>query len=250
MTSQLKLNCDMGESYGIWSLGADAKVMPYIQQANIACGFHAGDPEVMVKTLRLAKQHSVEVGAHPGYLDKEGFGRRNMVYSSEQITHLVSYQVGAMLGLCALQEVTLSYVKPHGALYNAMMQDIEIFTAIVKALAGFAKQGVNLALMILACPDLKDYQAIAQAHQVKLIYEAFADRRYDENGLLVARSQANAVLKEPQEIIEQVKQLKEQQGITTVNGEFINLKVDSICVHGDNESAIALIAELQQLIEA
>lgn len=244
----LQLNCDMGESYGIWSLGADQQVMPFINQANIACGFHAGDPEVMVKTIQLAMKAGVAIGAHPGYQDKEGFGRRAMVYSASQITHLVRYQVGALSGLCALYGAELSYVKPHGALYNSMMQDVDVFTAIVKALSTGIQNQQNLALMILARPNLTAYQEIAKAHHVELIYEAFADRCYDEQGLLVSRQLPHAVLTDADAIIKQVSLLKNKQGIETHQGKFIPLQVDSICVHGDNEAAITLISTLQQLI--
>lgn len=248
----LKLNCDMGESYGIWSLGADQKVMPHINQANIACGFHAGDPDIMVKTIQAAKQAGVEIGAHPGYQDKEGFGRRAMVYSLQQITHLVAYQVGALSRLCQLYESELSYVKPHGALYNSMMQDVNVFTAIVKAVSNEAKHINNqqdLALMILARPNLTVYQNIAKAHHVKLIYEAFADRSYDEQGFLVSRHLPHAVLTDADKIIKQVSLLKDKQGIETHEGKFIPLQVDSICVHGDNDAAINLISTLQKLIK-
>jgi len=235
----------MGESFGIWSLGADQQVMPYIDQANIACGFHAGDPEVIANTLLLAKKAGVEIGAHPGYQDKEGFGRRAMEYSAQQITNLVSYQIGAINQLCQLYGCKLSYVKPHGALYNTMMQNEQVFTAIVKAVSAG-----SLALMILARPDLSAYQKIAKQYNVELIHEAFADRSYDENGLLVSRSLAGAVLSDPDAIIKQVSLLKNQQGIETIDGQFIPLKVDSICVHGDNQAAIALIKNLQQLINS
>lgn len=235
----------MGESFGIWSLGADQQVMPYIDQANIACGFHAGDPEVIANTLLLAKKAGVEIGAHPGYQDKEGFGRRTMEYSAQQITNLVSYQIGAINQLCQLYGCKLSYVKPHGALYNTMMQNEQVFTAIVKAVSAG-----SLALMILARPDLSAYQKIAKQYNVELIHEAFADRSYDENGLLVSRSLAGAVLSDPDAIIKQVSLLKNQQGIETIDGQFIPLKVDSICVHGDNQAAIALIKNLQQLINS
>ena len=241
----MKLNCDMGESFGSWVIGADADVMPYIDQANIACGFHAGEPDVMVKTIKLAKKQQVQIGAHPGYNDKQGFGRRSIKHCYLQITHLVCYQVGALKGLCELHDVTLEYVKPHGALYNDMMADINIFKAIIDALTAFKKP---LALMILARPDLQNYQKIAQQAGIKLIYEAFADRAYDDQGYLVSRTIAGAVLKDKQLILQQVKQLASKQTVQTINGKQIKLQVDSVCVHGDNSEAILLIRQLQQLL--
>lgn len=241
----MKLNCDMGESFGSWVIGADADVMPYIDQANIACGFHAGEPDVMVKTIKLAKKQQVQIGAHPGYNDKQGFGRRSIKHCYLQITHLVCYQVGALKGLCDLHDATLDYVKPHGALYNDMMADINIFKAIIDALTAFKKP---LALMILARPDLQNYQKIAQQAGIKLIYEAFADRAYDDQGYLLSRTIAGAVLKDKQLILQQVKQLASKQTLQTINGKQIKLQVDSVCVHGDNSEAILLIQQLQQLL--
>lgn len=235
----------MGESFGCWEIGADATVMPYIDQANIACGFHAGDPDVMVSTIKLAKEQQVQIGAHPGYDDKKGFGRRSIEHSSEQITYLVTYQVGALKALCELHNVTLDYIKPHGALYNDMMSNITVFKAIVDALSAFEKP---LALMILARPDLQNYKTIAQQAGIKLIYEVFADRAYDAQGYLLSRNIAGSVLKEQAQIIEQVQGLVDKQTIKTVDGKEIKLQADSICVHGDNAQSIAVIKQLRQLL--
>ncbi|MFT6985053.1 MAG: UPF0271 protein [Psychromonas sp.] len=241
----MKLNCDMGESYGAWEMGADQDVMPWVNQANIACGFHAGDPDVMVQTVQLAKKYNVQIGAHPSYNDKQGFGRRSIAHCYSQITPLVCYQVGALNALCSLHGKPLEYVKPHGALYNDMMADINIFTAIIDALVSFE---IPLALMILARPDLQEYQKIAEQAGIKLIFEAFADRAYDESGYLVARSQPGAVLNHADLIKKQVKQLIDRQTVSTLSGNEIKLKVDSICVHGDNSAGILLIQELQLLL--
>lgn len=241
----MKLNCDMGESFGAWKMGADAQVMPYIDQANIACGFHAGDPDVMVKTIELAKQYNVQIGAHPAYNDKQGFGRRSITHSNEQITRLICYQVGALQALCQLQGTALHYVKPHGALYNDMMADLDIFSAIVSALASFKQP---LALMILARPDLQAYQEVAAKAGVTLHYEAFADRAYDDAGYLVSRSKTGAVLTNEDAIKEQVQQLVEKQTVKSINGNTVSINADTICVHGDNPAAIALIKELQGII--
>lgn len=155
----MKLNCDMGESFGCWSMGNDAAVMPWVDMANIACGFHASDPDNMVATIALAVSRHVEIGAHPGYDDKIGFGRRSIPHSSESISALVAYQVGALEALCQLQGAHVSYVKPHGALYNDMMKTPVIFQAILAAVAGLNQQRETpLALMILARVDNTQYQ--------------------------------------------------------------------------------------------
>ena len=243
----MKLNCDMGESYGAWRMGAEAEVMPWVDQANIACGFHAGDPHVMVQTIKLAQQHNVQIGAHPGYNDKLGFGRRSIAHSDEQITQLVCYQIGALDALCALHGQCVEYVKPHGALYNDMMDNINVFAAIVTALASYK---APLALMILARPDLQAYQQIADKAGIRLLFEAFADRAYDKAGYLVSRSEQGAVLSEATAIKKQVQQIVTQHSITSINGNELKMQVDSICVHGDNPVAILLVEQLQQLLSA
>ncbi|WP_372881461.1 5-oxoprolinase subunit PxpA [Psychromonas sp.] len=241
----MKLNCDMGEGYGSWEIGMDQDVMPWVNQANIACGFHAGDPDVMVRTIKLAKLHNVQIGAHPGYNDKQGFGRRSIQHSYAQITHLVCYQVAALEALCRLQGTQLEYVKPHGALYSDMMLDVKIFMAIANAITSF---GYPLKLMILARPDLQKYQDIANQMGIELILEAFADRAYDDSGHLAHRSQPGAVLSDAELIKSQVKQLLDRQTVNTISGRELQLKVDSICVHGDNHSAILMIKQLHQLL--
>jgi UPF0271 protein len=240
----MKLNCDLGESFGAWTIGLDTEVMPHIDQANIACGYHAGDPLVMQKTLALAKQHNVTVGAHPSYPDLVGFGRRSMACSAEEIIALIHYQVAALDGMAAAQGLSIEYVKPHGALYNDMMKKPKVFEAILVALAQYPK---NLTLMIQATPEINDYRAQADKLGVTLYSEAFADRCYDDEGRLLARSKAGAVLSK-EAMLNQVKQLKQQGSITTVSGNVIKLAVDSLCVHGDNIEGVQAIREIKALI--
>ena len=204
----MKLNCDLGESFGSWTMGLDSDVMPYIDQANIACGFHAGDPLVMQKTLTLAKQCGVSVGAHPSYPDLVGFGRRSMSCSSQEIIALIQYQVAALDGMANTQGVSIDYVKPHGALYNDMMQKPEVFEAILIALAQYPK---NLALMLQATTEIDVYKAQATKLGVTLYTEAFADRCYDDKGRLLARSQLGAVLNK-KAMLAQVKQ-RQSKGV-------------------------------------
>jgi len=240
----MKLNCDLGESFGAWTMGLDSEVMPYIDQANIACGFHGGDPLVMQKTLALAKKHQVSVGAHPSYPDLVGFGRRSMQCSSEEIVALIHYQVAALDGMASAQGLSIDYVKPHGALYNDMMKKPEVFADILTALAKYPKK---LALMLQAIPEIEDYKAQAGKLGLTIYSEAFADRCYDDEGRLLARSEPGAVLNKAA-MLAQVQQLTDHGTITTVSGKVIPLHVDSLCVHGDNPEGVQAIGEIKALL--
>jgi UPF0271 protein len=186
----MKLNCDLGESFGNWVIGMDDEVMPFIDMANIACGFHASDPDTMAKTIQSAVKHGVTIGAHPGYDDKKGFGRRSIPHTSDELKNLVVYQVGAMIGMCQLCGAKVAYIKPHGALYNDMMRDEKVYRAIVE---GIAQSGFDLPLMILAKADNQHYQSIADEAGISLLFEAFADRAYTREGTLASRHLPGAV---------------------------------------------------------
>lgn len=240
----MKLNCDLGESFGNWNMGLDTEVMPYIDQANIACGFHAGDPVIMQKTLAMAKQHNVSVGAHPSYPDLVGFGRRSMNCSSEEIIAFVKYQIAAIDGVAQSMGIELEYVKPHGALYNDMMAKEDVLDSILMALSTYHKP---LKLMLQATANLQKHIEQAQHFNVELLSEAFADRCYDDNGKLLSRNFPNAV-HDKDKMLAQVKQLKEQGSVTTVNGNTINLHIDSLCVHGDNIEGVKSIKAIRDLI--
>lgn len=240
----MKLNCDLGESFGSWTMGLDKQVMPHIDQANIACGFHAGDPLVMQKTLVLAKAHNVSVGAHPGYPDLVGFGRRSMNCSTEEIIALVNYQVAAIDGVAKSLGLTLEYVKPHGALYNDMMAKDSVREAILMALSQYHRP---LKLMLQATPNIEQHRAQAKTFGIEVLSEAFADRCYDNDGKLLSRNKAGAVHNKDK-MLAQVKQLKEQGSVTTINGKILILKVDSLCVHGDNIEGVQAIEAIRELI--
>lgn len=240
----MKLNCDLGESFGSWSMGLDERVMPHIDQANIACGFHAGDPLVMQKTLKLAKEHHVIVGAHPGYPDLVGFGRRSINCSIEEIIALVTYQVAAIDGVAKSLGLELEYVKPHGALYNDMMVKESVRKAILTALSNYHKP---LKLMLQATPQIEQHREEAKTFDIEVLSEAFADRCYADDGKLLARSQTGAV-HDRKKMLAQVKQLKEQGSVTTVNGHVLALDADSLCVHGDNIEGVQAIEAIRELI--
>ena len=240
----MKLNCDLGESFGSWTMGLDEQVMPHIDQANIACGFHAGDPLVMQKTLKLAKTHGVTVGAHPGYPDLVGFGRRTMNCSSDEIVALMSYQIAAIDGVAKSLGLELEYVKPHGALYNDMMAKKDIREAILTALASYHKP---LKLMLQATPQIEQHRAEALLFKVEILSEAFADRCYADDGKLLARTKEGAVHSRDK-MLAQVKQLKEQGSVTTISGHVLPLNADSLCVHGDNIEGVQAIEAIRELI--
>lgn len=241
----MKLNCDLGESFGSWQMGLDTDVMPHIDMANIACGFHAGDADVMAKTLQLAKQHSVVVGAHPSYPDLQGFGRRSMALSHGEIVNCLHYQIAALDGMAQSAGLTLSYVKPHGALYNDMMSKPAVFDAVLDAIGRYYKP---LKLMILATAEQQQYRDLAAAKGVTLLFEAFADRRYTDDGKLTPRSQPGAVL-HADEMLTQVAQLVKHGTVTTATGKQLPLAADTLCVHGDNQAAIAQVQQIRALLK-
>ncbi|CAM4403231.1 5-oxoprolinase subunit PxpA [Pseudoalteromonas ostreae] len=239
----MKLNCDLGESFGAWQMGLDEEVMPHIDMANIACGFHGGDSDVLARTLMLAKQYNVIIGAHPSYPDKQGFGRRSMALSPQELSNCLHYQIAAIEGMAKVQGLTLEYVKPHGALYNDMMADKTILTTVMQAVASYPSP---LKLMILATAKVAKHQQLAQQYHLELILEAFADRQYTDDGQLVSRKIAGSVHDKPA-LIAQVKQLLATGCITTQSGKQLPLHADSLCVHGDNAAGIALIQEIKAL---
>lgn len=240
----LKLNCDLGESFGAWNMGMDSSVMPHIDQANIACGFHAGDPLVMKNTLALAKTHNVTVGAHPGYPDLVGFGRRSLKCQPSEVTAMLQYQIAAIDGMALSQGLELAYVKPHGALYNDMMADDALRLVIMQAIAAYHRP---LALMLQSTVHAEQHKQEARQAGIRILLEAFADRCYDDDGKLLARSKAGAVHSKDK-MLAQVKQLKETGTLTTVSGNTLTLEVDSLCVHGDNIEGVQAIEAIRALI--
>lgn len=231
----MKLNCDMGESFGAWTMGADTEIMPLIDMANIACGFHASDPQIMQKTVALAVEHNVTIGAHPSYPDLLGFGRKVMSFSPQELINIVLYQVGALQALCHAQGTQVAYVKPHGALYNQMMKDEATFIAVVKAVALLEGE---LPLMIMAMPDNTEHIRIAEQYHVSLLFEAFCDRAYDDNGNLVSRQIAGAVFSDVEKITAQASQFINQQSVTTLSGHTLPIHADTLCIHGDSDLAL------------
>ncbi len=241
----LLLNCDLGESFGAWKMGLDDQVMPFIDQANIACGFHAGDPVVIKKTLLAAKRNNVVVGAHPSYPDITGFGRRSMKIPPIELIPLLQYQIAALTGMASNLGIEVAYVKPHGALYNDMMADGHIRSAVMEAIAECHQP---LAFMLQATPDAEIHREEAKSFGIEVLFEAFADRCYDDNGALLSRTKEGAVHSK-EKMLEQVIQLQQQGTVTTVSGHSLTLQADSLCVHGDNLAGVQAIEEIRQLIQ-
>lgn len=241
------LNCDLGESFGSWKMGMDEAIMPYIDSANIACGFHASDPVTMQKTVALACKHGVTIGAHPGYPDLVGFGRRSLKCSSLEIESFVIYQCGALQAICQANGTQIEYVKPHGALYNDMMKDEDIFMSIVK---GLSKYNKNLKLVILSTNNNAHYEFLAKSYSIELIYEVFADRGYTNEGLLVPRTQEGAVIESKDAIVKRIDLLQNENRLQTASGDVIEMQADSMCVHGDNQKAIDLVKSLREYLDA
>jgi len=243
----IKLNCDMGESYGLWEIGSDKEIMPYIDMANLACGFHAGDSVTMYKSVALAKENNVEIGAHPGYQDIVGFGRRSMVCTKGEIIALVLYQLGALNAFCQVHKTKITYLKPHGALYQDMMKDNDVFNAIVEALASY---DTKIKLMILSTPRNKEYANMAKIHNIELLFEVFADRNYNDDGSLVSRMKDNAVIEDEKDVVSRIKSLKDKGTLLSINNKELTLQTDALCVHGDTKGALQFIKILKREITA
>ena len=245
----MKLNCDLGESFGSWTMGLDEEVMPHINMANIACGFHAGDPNVMFKTLHLAKKFNVEVGAHPGYQDINGFGRRSIKHSKQELVNLIVYQVSALAGMAKTVGMTVSYVKPHGALYNDMMASSDILAAVIEAMKLLnGNTDKKLKLMMLATANWQQHQQMASESDVELLFEAFADRKYTDSGHLLSRGREGAVLNQEQ-MLKQVSNIVKHGKVETASGKELSIKADTICVHGDNQAGIDKIKQIRAICQ-
>lgn len=231
---QIDLNSDLGEGYGPWTMGDDAQILDCVTSANIACGGHAGDPETMYRTLRLAAQRGVRVGAHPGYADREGFGRRVIPMAVEEIGRLVVAQVGALMALARLAGTEVRYVKPHGALGNLAAADRGVAAGIVAAI-----QGLDARLAVLAISGTA-LEHVAREQGLAVHSEIFADRAYLPNGQLVPRSQPGAVLDDAREAADRLVGWLRSGRMPVVGGEPIALRADSICVHGDSAHAVEM----------
>ena len=237
---RVDLNSDLGESFGRYTLGMDERVIPLITSANIACGYHASDPVVMAKTVSLAKEAGIRVGAHPGFPDLMGFGRRNMAVTSQEARAYVLYQLGALEGFCRSAGLKLQHVKPHGALYNMAAKDYELARGICQAIAEFDKELIVLAL------SGGQLAHAAQEMGLRTALEVFADRAYEEDGTLVGRGKPGAMITDEEEAIARVIRMIKDQTVRAITGKDIAIRADSICVHGDGEKALAFVERIDR----
>ena len=240
----MRLNCDLGEQEKLVPSSPEKSVMPYIDQANICCGAHAGNKDVMRETVILAIANKVEIGAHPSYPDRKNFGRLPLKIPEQELKEVITQQIMALQTICEDLNTTITYVKPHGALYNDMMRDAEIRNIIMSVISSIK---IPLKLMVMANNQQEMLKKEASAFNIDLLFEAFADRCYTDEGLLVSRDKSHAV-HDRQKILEQVVQITTNKFVKTENGCDLLLDIDTICVHGDNLSGIAIIKDIQALI--
>ncbi|AQW20930.1 lactam utilization protein LamB [Lentilactobacillus curieae] len=237
---KIDLNSDLGESYGRYHIGKDDQVIPLITSANIACGYHAGDPDVIAKTVATAEENHVGVGAHPGFPDLDGFGRRKMDMSLDSVSHMVTYQIAALAGFTSNHK--LHHVKPHGALYNAAGKDLNLALAICRGIKEFDP---NLTVYALSNGKLVE---AAKQLGLPVAQEVFADRNYEADGSLVSRKKPNAVLTDPEVVAKRTVEMIKNQAVTAITGETVPLTVNSICVHGDNDAALQIVSQLHKTL--
>ncbi|GAB5450348.1 MAG: 5-oxoprolinase subunit PxpA [Halioglobus sp.] len=240
------LNCDLGESNGDNIVGDDDAIMPHIDQANIACGFHGGDPLTLQRCIALAREHGVSLGAHPSYPDRQGFGRRSMSLPAQQLQAVLHYQIAALEGMAASGDMQLSHVKPHGALYNDMMADDTVRHAVMEALAAYHRR---YTLVLQSTADWEQHLAEAESRGLELLFEAFADRRYLADGSLQARSIPGAVLS-GETMLEQARMVCTQGQVVTAEGTTLALHAQTLCVHGDSPGAAEQIRAIRQIVGA
>ena len=244
---QIDLNCDMGESFGAYSIGMDESVIKYITSANIACGWHAGDPLVMDQTVKMAQEIGVGIGAHPGYPDLIGFGRRNMDCTMAELRQYLIYQLGALDAFCRVNNTQLRHVKPHGALYLTAVEKEDVARTIAEAIVSFNPE---LLYVALAGEKGRMMSRIGEEVGLKVVYEAFPDRAYTSEGTLQSRRIPGAVIKEPQLVAERALRMAAEGKIVTVDGTTIEIEAHTLCVHGDNPTAVELVKTIRETLEA
>ena len=240
---RVDLNCDLGESFGRYRLGEQEEILNYITSANIACGFHAGDPTVMRKTVELAIKYNVQIGAHPGLPDLNGFGRREMKITPQEAYDMVVYQIGALQGFLAIKGVKMQHVKPHGALYNMASVNRGLAEAIAKAVYDSSP---NLKLFGLSSSELTH---AGERIGLQTIHEVFADRTYQKDGTLTSRTEPDALIANEQQAIDQIIQMVKEGYVTTVQKTIVPLKADSICIHGDGAHAVAFAKRAKESLQ-
>jgi UPF0271 protein len=242
--NRIDLNADLGESLGPWPMGHDEALMPSITSANVACGFHAGDPGAMRRTIALARQHGVAIGAHPGFPDLVGFGRRELQASSQEVEDFVLYQVAALAGMAGTAGIRLQHVKPHGALYNMAARDPELAAAIARATAAF-----DPALVLFGLPNSELLREGKKAG-LTVAAEAFADRAYEPDGSLASRREDGSVIHDRGEVVARAVRMALAGEVIATDGSMIRLHADTICIHGDTPGAAELARQVRSGLES
>lgn len=240
---KVDLNSDLGESFGAYTIGMDSEILKYVSSANVGCGYHAGDPLVMEKTVKMAKESGCAVGAHPGYPDLMGFGRRNVAATPAEVKAYVKYQLGALLAFTMSAGIPMQHVKPHGAMYNMAAKDPKLAMAIAEAIAE-----VDNSIIFMGLANSEMIKA-GEAVGLKTASEVFADRAYMDDGTLVPRSQPGAVIHDKEIAIARTVRMVTEGKVETITGKVIDIKADSICVHGDNPSALVFVENIRAELE-
>jgi len=240
MKKFVDLNSDVGESFGAYKIGLDEQVLSYVSSANIACGWHAGDPMVMRDTVKASLKYGVGIGAHPGFFDVMGFGRRNMTLSADEMKQYTIYQLGALYGFVKAAGAKMQHVKPHGAMYNMAAKDAKLARAIIDGIWEVDKE-----LIVLGLAGSELIRA-AKEKGLKAANEVFADRAYNSDGTLVSRSLPGAMIHDKDIAISRVIRMVKEGKVTAINGEDIGINVDSICVHGDNPEAVLFVQTINE----
>ena len=240
MTRHLNLNADLGESFGPWKMGSDGAMLGIVNSANVACGYHAGDPAVMLKTVALARDNGVSVGAHPGFPDLQGFGRRRMDIPADELEAMLIYQIGALDACAKAQGLRVTHVKPHGALSNIACAERKVADAIARAV-----KRLDPALILLA-PAASQMILAGREQGLPIVEEVFADRAYLDDGNLVPRSQPGAMIHGAEASLAHVMRMVEEQALVSITGKRIPVRPQSICVHGDNAEAVATAKALRE----
>jgi len=241
---RIDINSDMGESFGAYTIGRDIALMNSITSANVAAGFHAGDPSVLRATIRLAKEHRVAVGAHPGFPDLVGFGRRELNVTPQEAEDLVLYQIAAVAGVAATEGVKLQHVKPHGALFNMAVRNAELASAIVRAVAAF-----DPSLILFGLPGSEMIKA-GRAAGLRVAAEVFADRAYEADGSLASRRKPGSVITDPATVVSRVVRMVKERKVIAIDGSTVSLHLDTICVHSDTPGSDELAAKVRAGLEA
>ena len=242
----MDINCDMGESFGAYAMGRDSEVMPHITSANLACGWHAGDPAVMDRTVALAVQNGAAVGAHPGYPDLLGFGRRRLECSPQELANYILYQVGALQAFCRKHRLALQHVKPHGALYHAVLESEDLGRAVARAVH---QVDPGLVLVTLAGPKGERMSAICREEGLAVAREAFPDRAYSADGTLIPRGSPGAVIEDPEEVAARARDLARANTVRAATGETVEIEAHTLCVHGDTPTAVELVRGIERRLQ-